>query len=122
MIEQARAGAPREICGLMGGSGDRVERLFPTTNVSHGNITYMIDPGEQFQIIHRLREESLELIGIYHSHPATIAYPSPTDCQLAFYPQVCYLIISLEKKEPVIRAFNMVDGVITEAVLNISND
>lgn len=119
IIAQAKAGAPREICGIMGGRHNKVLDIFPATNIDGSTVTYKIDPKEQFQIMRRIREQGLELVGIYHSHPATVAYPSATDCRLAFYPEAHYVIVSLEKKEPVIRAFKIVNDEIAESKLNI---
>jgi len=43
-----------------------------------------------------MRDNRLELLAIYHSHPRTEAYPSATDIRLAYYPDSSYLIISLK--------------------------
>lgn len=121
IIAQARSGSPREICGMMGGRGSEVLRVFAAKNVDDSDTTYKIDPAEQFKIMKQLREEGLELVGIYHSHPETEAYPSPTDKRLAFYPEAHYVIVSLANEdEPVVRAFKIVDGVVTESVLTVA--
>ena len=123
MIEQALDGDPREICGMIGGTGAVASKIFPTTNTDESEITYQIDPKEQFSVMKALREDKLELVGIYHSHPETEAYPSSTDTRLAFYPGAHYLIISLQKKDdPTIRAFKIVDGVVSESTLLIETD
>jgi proteasome lid subunit RPN8/RPN11 len=44
----------------------------------------------------RMREAGHQMFGIYHSHPRSKAYPSPTDVKMAFYPEAIYFIISLE--------------------------
>lgn len=50
-----------------------------------------------------------EMMGIYHTHPVTVAYPSATDAWNAHYPESIYFICSLEFDDaPVIRAFQMV--------------
>jgi proteasome lid subunit RPN8/RPN11 len=59
------------------------------------------------------------LLAIYHSHTHTAAFPSPTDVKLAFYPESLYVIVSLKNEEPVIRAFNIVEGQITEVDVRI---
>ena len=49
-----------------------------------------------------------EMMGIYHSHPVSEAYPSATDAWNAHYPDSIYFICSLEDDEaPIIRAFRM---------------
>jgi len=122
IIAQAQGGDPREICGLMGGKDGRVERLFPATNADESNLTYMVEPKEQFKIMKAIRDNNMELVGIYHSHPASEAYPSPTDCRLAFYEQAHYVIVSLRDSEPVIRAYKINDGKIIESILKIVDD
>jgi hypothetical protein len=45
----------------------------------------------------------------------SVAYPSQRDVEHAGWPDSVYIICSLEKPEtPYLRAFNIVDGVITE--------
>lgn len=48
-----------------------------------------------------------ELVGIYHSHPASIPYPSPTDRLEAFYPDAVYVLVSLRTGDPELRAFRI---------------
>ena len=123
MIEQALDGESREICGMIGGIGAVASKIFPTTNIDESDITYKIDPKEQFAVMRALREDKLELVGIYHSHPETEAYPSSTDISLAFYPEAYYLIISLQKKDdPLIRAFKIINGDVKESILEIEPD
>jgi len=56
-----------------------------------------------------------DLVGIYHSHTHTEAYPSKTDVELAFYPEALYFIVSVQDRNaPVIRAFRITDGQIAE--------
>ncbi|MFI5342563.1 MAG: M67 family metallopeptidase, partial [Candidatus Methylomirabilales bacterium] len=56
----------------------------------------------------------LEVIGVYHSHTHTPAYPSPTDVAQAPDPSWHYLIVSLAEDAPVIRSYRIVDGNISE--------
>jgi proteasome lid subunit RPN8/RPN11 len=56
-----------------------------------------------------IERQGWELLGIYHSHPHTQAYPSPTDVALAFYPDALYFIVSLaDPDQPAVRAFRIV--------------
>jgi [CysO sulfur-carrier protein]-S-L-cysteine hydrolase len=61
-------------------------------------------------------------VAIYHSHTHTEAFPSATDVERATYPDAVYLIVSLQEPEPVIRAFNIVEGKITERVLTVDGE
>jgi hypothetical protein len=49
------------------------------------------------------------MMGIYHSHPVSVAYPSATDAWNAHYPESIYFICSLEFEDaPVIRAYRLI--------------
>jgi proteasome lid subunit RPN8/RPN11 len=119
IIAHARAEAPRECCGIIAGRGGVPFRLYRTTNVAPGNSLYEIDPAELIELEFReLPSQDAEIIAIYHSHPASEAYPSATDRELAFWPQAVYLICSLaEPERPVVRGFRLRDGVVAEVVL-----
>jgi proteasome lid subunit RPN8/RPN11 len=128
MISHALSEAPDECCGLLGGQENRVEEIYRIANLpaddpkiadlkvpADRRFRYVMDPKEQLLAFKMMRREGIELIGIYHSHPHSPAYPSATDVRLAFYSEVCYLIVSLEEKDrPQLRAFRIVDQNITE--------
>ena len=56
--------------------------------------------------------------GIVHSHVASKAEPSATDVGLAAYPDALYLICSLATDPPVVRAWLIDAGRVSEVVLN----
>ena len=113
MREQAAGGFL--IGQAIAGRNGRVERVYPGTNVDHSPYTYLMDPKEQLAAIKDYEAAGLELVGIYHSHTHTAAYPSRTDVAKAFYPDAMYVIVSLAKRDaPDIRAFRVADGQINE--------
>ena len=115
MTQQALTERPLEACGLLAGSGDRAEAFYPTRNAAKSAIRYDIDPRDLLRVTMELEDAGREVWGIFHSHPATPAYPSQTDIRLAFYPSAYYLICSLaDLVRPVLRAFRIVDGRIAE--------
>lgn len=109
MIQHARAGAPHEVCGVVAGENSHLSQVYPAENVAENPaVTYQMDPQDQLQIFKEINERGWELAGIYHSHPASPAHPSPTDMRLAFYPDTVYFIVSLmEPDRPVVRAFRL---------------
>ncbi|GFO64145.1 M67 family metallopeptidase [Geomonas paludis] len=116
VIEQAQQGFPLEVCGLMGGAGNRVASRYPMTNTDASNEHFMMDPKEQFAAVKAMRAADEEMLVIYHSHPESPARPSQEDIRLALTPNVCHLIVSLEnREEPVAKAFRIAAGVV-EAV------
>ena len=63
-------------------------------------------------------EKGEELAAIYHSHPASQAYPSPTDRAEAHYPDAVYVLVSLRTAEPEIEAWRIAgDGAVRAVTL-----
>lgn len=119
IIGHARREAPRECCGIIAGRAGKPVRVYPTRNIADGNALYEIDPAELIELEFReMPAQHTELVAIYHSHPVSPAYPSPTDVALAFWPDAIYLICSLaEPDRPQIRGFQIHDGAIAEVML-----
>ncbi len=95
MLTQAYNEAPNECCGLLLGKGEGVVEVFPGRNTHMSPKTYEMDPRDQLHAFQRMDERGWDLVAIYHSHPATEAYPSKTDQAKALYPEARYVIISL---------------------------
>jgi len=70
-------------------------------------VRYRIDPREQLAAFRAMDAAGEELFGIYHSHPASAAFPSPTDRMEAFYPDALYVLVSLRGDPPGMRAFRI---------------
>jgi len=120
LLNQAREQAPIEACGILGGPGDRVEVFFPMTNTDHSADHFLMEPAEQFKVIKSLRAAGQRVLAIHHSHPASPARPSAEDIRLALTPDVLYTILSLQgPADPVLRAFAICEGVVTERPLAI---
>jgi len=123
MLEQARAEAPIECCGILAGSGTRAEKLYKMTNAENRHDHYMMTPEQQFAAVKDMRANSLDMLAIYHSHPETPARPSAEDIKLALTPNVVYVILSLQADEgPVIKGFEIEDGAATEVAVRIAED
>jgi len=107
IIQQGREGKPLEICGLLAGEkkGEetRVVEVFPIESDDKSPLTYTLNAGEYFRATRAIEKRGLEVVGIYHTHPATVAYPSKTDVARAhwgetddlLFPGYSYLIVSL---------------------------
>lgn len=108
IIAHAREGKPEEICGILRGKGLEAYEAIRGRNIASERIeNYEVDPQtllRQFDF----EDQGEEMMGIYHSHPVSEAYPSATDAWNAHYPESIYFICSLEHDDaPVIRAFRM---------------
>ena len=122
MLRHARSEPGVECCGLLAGAGGVITRIFPAKNALAGPTAYEVAPQELFQLFRRMREEGLEHLGIYHSHPATENVPSPRDIELAAYPDEAYFIISPLPAAPhPVRAFSIRDGCAEELEIVIAN-
>ncbi len=120
MVAHCLSGLPDEACGLLGGRpgpGERdgqAVRCYPTTNVAASAKLYTVDPKEHLQADRDAEDRGLEIIGVFHSHTHTDAYPSPTDVRQAPDPGWHYVLVSLRDVMPVVRSYSIVDGTITE--------
>lgn len=115
MIAHAIDGLPNEACGLLAGVGSRVERFFAMRNADDSPVTYRLDPKEQLHVFNEIEDRGWELLGIFHSHTHTEAYPSATDRRQAFYPEAHYVLVSLTDRDaPDLRAYTMRDGEVQE--------
>ena len=111
---------PNEACGLLAGKNGIVEKVYETVNVDKSPESFLMEPKEQLKITKEIRSSGLEMLGIYHSHLASEAYPSEHDLRLAFYPEASYAIVTLkEKNNPKIRSFKIVEGKISEEEVRI---
>ena len=120
IVAHALEEAPNECCGLIGGVDGRAERVFRARNSEGSPFRYVVDPRDQIRIMGEIEDASEELVGIYHSHTRSGAYPSQTDVNLAEgWPDPLYLICSVAGDEPDVRAFAIRDGAIEDAALTI---
>jgi proteasome lid subunit RPN8/RPN11 len=120
IVSQCLREFPDEACGIFAGKGGKVIKVFESANVDKSPSSYLMEPKEQLKIMKEIRNSGLEMVGIYHSHVASEAYPSSHDLELAFYPEASYVILSLkDKRSPRVRSFKIVDGRITEEKVKI---
>jgi [CysO sulfur-carrier protein]-S-L-cysteine hydrolase len=121
IVEHGLREFPNEACGLLAGKNGRPVKVFTMRNADASPASYRLDPKEQLKVFDEIDEEGLDLLGIYHSHTHSEAYPSETDRQQAFYPDAYYLLLSLQEREnPVLRAFRILDGEVAEEELSVS--
>jgi proteasome lid subunit RPN8/RPN11 len=103
----ARREHPEECCGLLSGSNGLITDIHQLRNDADKPETrYFATPEELFAAMRRIRGSGQSLLGVYHSHPRTPAYPSASDVEMAFYPEAFYFIISLEPSVD-LRAFKI---------------
>jgi proteasome lid subunit RPN8/RPN11 len=125
IIAHAQETPTAESCGILGGRGDRVEHVYRAKNVAETPRTrFKMDPHDILAITDEIDNADLDLVGFYHSHTHTQAYPSPTDVAdwpARWYPDAyCFICSLMEEDRPHIRAYRIdEDGTITEHELQI---
>jgi proteasome lid subunit RPN8/RPN11 len=115
MVAHALAEAPNECCGIIAGADGQAVKLYRCRNAEQSPYRYQVDSQDLFRAYRECQEKGWDFLAIYHSHTASEAYPSPTDVRLAFWPEAYYVLISLKDPgSPVVRAFRILDGQVTE--------
>jgi len=120
MVEHARDCYPQEACGLLAGHPDgRLTKAYPMTNIAHSAVNYVIGPSEHFGAMRDAESKGWELVGVFHSHTHSPAYPSSTDVALAVEPDWLYVLVGMERIDALsVRGFRIRDSRITEKTLS----
>jgi proteasome lid subunit RPN8/RPN11 len=119
IFSHGRREAPLEACGYLLGKDAIVASVLPLTNIDHSPEHFSLDPKEQFSAVRQARAEGLEILAVYHTHPASPARPSEEDIKLAYDPNIVYVIASLAPETKAIKAFRIIKGLVTEEKLII---
>lgn len=116
MIGDCYDGLPNEACGLLAGDpqGAKAVRCYPTRNLADSARLYTVDPTDHLRADRDAESKGLTILGVYHSHTHTPAYPSATDVAQAPDPEWHYVVVSLAEEAPVVRSYRIVGGNISE--------
>jgi proteasome lid subunit RPN8/RPN11 len=110
ILAHAERDAPRECCGLLIGRSGRVLHAAAMRNISASpRVRFRIDPREHIVLRRELRRLSpaLEIVGVYHSHPAGPAEPSPRDRREAHYREWLYVLAIGSRDKFRLRAYRI---------------
>ena len=118
MIEHVEERAPLEACGLLAGLGSKVESVIGVTNQAQSKFRFVMEPIEQLKAFKWIESNGLELVGIFHSHPAGPETVSPTDIAEAAY-KVVHVILARADGLWNARGFWIEDGEFSEVSLQI---
>ena len=110
--------APLESCGLLAGKNDRVEKVILVRNQAQSAVRFVMDPYDQLNAFDWIESNQLDLLGIFHSHPAGPDTASATDIAEAAY-EVVHLIWSRNQGHWEVRGFWIENGKTTEVPLQI---
>jgi [CysO sulfur-carrier protein]-S-L-cysteine hydrolase len=123
IVAHARRDHPDEACGIVAGpaGSGNARRVVEMTNAARSMTQYEFEPAEQLRVYRELDDRDEEVVVVYHSHTATEAYPSRTDVRYASQPDAHYVLVSTrDPEETEFRSYRIVDDVITEEEVRIS--
>jgi proteasome lid subunit RPN8/RPN11 len=118
MLAHVGRQVPLEACGLLAGKKDRVEKVILVRNQVQSPARFVMDPYEQLQAFDWIESNGLELLGIFHSHPAGPPAVSATDIAEAAY-EVVQIIWSRDQQDWQARGFWIANGRVSEVSLQI---
>lgn len=122
ILAHAQKELPIEACGYLAGKDGVVTKAFELTNIDQSNEHFSFDPKEQFEVMRNTRQEGLDLIANYHSHPETPARPSEEDIKLAYDPNILYFIASLADSKKDLKAFSIKNGQVNRIAILVVDD
>lgn len=120
IISHVSAEAPLEACGLLAGKDSSVEKVLFVLNQAQSPVRFVMDPLEQLKAFDWIESNGLELLGIFHSHPAGPDTVSATDIAEASY-DVVHVICSRIEQNWTLRGFWIENEQAREVVLQIKS-
>ena len=118
MRQHVESQAPLEACGLLAGRRDSVERVLPIANHAASPRRFRMDPVEQLRALEWIESAGLDLLAIFHSHPAGPEGLSPVDIEEAAYP-VVHLVWSRRAEGWTALGFRIEAGRLNEIILRV---
>ena len=125
IVAHAVEGRPNETCGILAGRGGRVEEVHRARNIAETpRVRFTMDPHDIAAISDEIEAAGRDLLGFYHSHTHTRAYPSPTDVAdwpARWYPDtLCFICSLMEEDRPLLLAYRIDEaGRIAEETIEV---
>ncbi len=89
---------PNESCAILFGTSDgqktKVKEIFLTKNIDESPVNFTISNEQLIKCYKTAEERKMEVVGIFHSHPNSEAYPSDTDKKFMDSNPVVWVIYS----------------------------
>jgi len=89
---------PNESCAILYGDIKNenyiVKETWLTENIEKSPVEFTLSPEQTLKMYEKEKEMSLQIIGIFHSHPNSEAYPSSTDKKFMENNQYVWVIYS----------------------------
>jgi len=91
-----------------------VSRVVPSANIADSAKIYEIEPRVLLRTFREADDSNEVVLGVFHSHTHSQAYPSPTDVAQAPDPSWHYVLVSLREVPLVLRSYRIVNSVVEE--------
>lgn len=83
LLNHASKYKPNESCAILFGKNENensvVKDVFLAENIDESPVNFTISNEELLEAYKIAEEKSLDIVGIFHSHPSSDAFPSNTD-------------------------------------------
>ncbi len=99
LTEHAEKEKPNESCAILFGKDNLVTEVFLAKNIEESPVNFTISNEQLIEGYKIAEEKKLEVIGIFHSHPDSDAYPSNTDKKFMQSNPVAWVIYSGANKD-----------------------
>jgi len=103
LTDHAKRNIPNESCAILFGKIENenfiVKDVFLTKNIENSPVNFTISNDELITAYGEAEKRKLEVVGIFHSHPDSNAYPSTTDKKYMEINPVPWVIFSNKNKE-----------------------
>jgi len=84
-------------------------------NLAEGTTRFRLNPHDHIRAMREARARQMDVVGFYHSHPRSRAYPSETDVAESGYAGALHLIAGEGESGPETRLF-VIDGASVEEI------
>ena len=121
IVAHAREEAPDECCGVLCGVDRDIRSVERTANEFASPLRYRIAAEEMLRAYNVAAERGEDIVGFYHSHTKSPAFPSQTDINEASgLPESLHLICSLADPDaPSVRGFMIRGNEVEEVELAV---
>ena len=85
---------PNEACAILFGKDNQVLDIFLTENIEESPLNFTISNEQLIEGYNIAEQKKMEVIGIFHSHPNSDAFPSSTDKKFMQSNPVVWIIYS----------------------------
>ena len=85
---------PNEACAILFGKNNEVLDIFLTENIEGSPVNFTISNEQLIEGYKMAENKKMEVIGIFHSHPNSDAFPSNTDKKFMQSNPVVWIIYS----------------------------